>query len=212
MGQYEVMLLYSLNLASWAIAGFFLFSPFNTLSRKILTGEFDDVLTKPLNPFWYLIAKDATIDYVSNLTVAFSAFLLCLYKLNVTLGIWDWFLMALLLIGATLIQAALFILPNLPAFWIVKIDSIRQLFQSDLGRFIRYPISAYPKSIQILLTVVLPYAFINFFPAHVILGKPNETMFFDVMLYLTPLVGIVLIVVAYRLWLFSLKHYTSTGS
>jgi ABC-2 type transport system permease protein len=59
---------------------------------------------------------------------------------------------------------------------------------------------------------VLPYAFINFYPAQFILGKEDYLGFPPVLVYLTPAVGIILFVVAYQFWRVGLNHYKSTGS
>jgi len=55
---YEVLFLYAMNLFSYALAAFFMFNLCVRLSDLIQTGDFDDVLTKPLNPFLYLISRE----------------------------------------------------------------------------------------------------------------------------------------------------------
>src|SRR5690554_2677748 len=81
-GPYEVMLLYALNLASYSFAGFFLFHACRLLPQRIQNGEFDDLLTKPFNPFLFLVCKEFSTGYISNVIVALSSLALCLIKLQ----------------------------------------------------------------------------------------------------------------------------------
>lgn len=210
--SYEVMLLYSLNLASYSFAGFFLFHPFTKLSARIQSGEFDEILTKPLNPFLYLVCREFSTGYFSNLTVAFSVLSFTLYQLHIPLTAQTIGFLLLTLAGGALIQGAAFIATNTPSFWIVKNNRLQSLLMGVPTQFIRYPISAYNKVIQIILTVVLPYAFINYYPAQRLLDKQEFLMFSPVLQYATPVVGIVLFGAAYQFWKLGLRHYNSTGS
>ncbi|MGE7828250.1 ABC-2 family transporter protein [Paenibacillus sp. NPDC093718] len=54
---------------------------------------------------------------------------------------------------------------SVPEFWLVENKAIKNILFFQLKGFIRYPITIYNKVIQILLIYILPYAFINYFPA-----------------------------------------------
>jgi ABC-2 type transport system permease protein len=77
---------------------------------------------------------------------------------------------------------------------------------------IEYPLSLYPKILQILLTVVVPFGFITFYPAQFFLSKNDFLMFNPVLQYLNPLVGIVVLCAAFFVWNQGLKRYNSSGS
>ena len=78
--------------------------------------------------------------------------------------------------------------------------------------FIRYPITIFPLFMQVILTYILPYAFINFFPAQYFLGKTDFSIFSPMFQYLTPLVGVVAFSISIWFWNWGLKKYQSTGS
>lgn len=209
---YEVMLLYALNLASYSFAGIFLFHPFTKLSSRIQSGEFDEILTKPLNPFLYLICREFSTGYFSNLTVAFSVLVFTFYRLQIPLLPVNIGFLIVTLIGGSLIQGAAFILTNTPSFWIVKNNRLQSLLMGIPSSFVRYPITAYNKAVQIILTVVLPYAFISFYPAQFFLRKKESLLFPQSLQYMTLLVGVFLFFIAYQYWKLGLRHYNSTGS
>ncbi|WNQ10627.1 ABC-2 family transporter protein [Paenibacillus aurantius] len=210
-GPYEVLLLYGLNLASYALAGFFFYHPFTYLPRRIQTGEFDEILTKPLNPFLYLLSREFSTGYFSNLGVALTVMMVCIRKLELSMDPGNLLFLVLTLLGGALIQASLFIFTSVPAFWMVQNNSLVSLV-FDLKEFVRYPLTAYHWTIQILLTLVLPFAFINFYPAQHLLGKAGEGVLQPGVPLLTPLVGIVLFLGAYAFWKFGITRYRSTGS
>ena len=59
---------------------------------------------------------------------------------------------------------------------------------------------------------IVPFAFVNFFPVQFVLHKPDMSGFSNLYMYIAPFVGIVLYLLAYAFWHFSLKHYHSSGN
>lgn len=116
----------------------------------------------------------------------------------------------MVMLGATLIHAAAFIFTAVPAFWILKSDGLADLFYRNLERFISYPLTIYSRGIQILLTFLLPYAFINYYPSQMFLGK--QELLPSVFQYLTPFIGVVLFWASYQFWKKGLEAYQGTGS
>jgi ABC-2 type transport system permease protein len=75
-----------------------------------------------------------------------------------------------------------------------------------------YPIDIYGKGIQSILTFILPYSFVNYFPARLLLGAGDYTFFSKSFDYLTLAVGVVAFCAAYLFWTVSVRKYKSTGS
>ena len=208
---YEVMFLFSLNLTTYSLAAFFFFHPFTKLPFRVQTGEFDEILTKPLNPLMYLVCREVSSGYFGNLVVSISVGIFCIIKLGILITLVNILVLILALLGGTLIQGAIFIFAFVPSFWLIQNNSLSNILM-DIKGFIRFPISIYDRGIQILLTLVLPYAFINFYPAQYFLKKNDCLMFHSVFRYLSIFVGIIVFTGAYFFWKIALKHYKSTGS
>mgnify|MGYP000863678573 CR=1 FL=1 len=209
--SYEIMLLYALNLLTYALAGSFFYRTSNRLPESIRTGSFDEVITRPTNPLLYLICSGFLYGYFSHMIVSVVILCICFYNLAITLTFTKLIFLVIALVGGALIHSSIFLFVAVPSFWIVKNDAISRLLWS--GReFIKYPISIYNKIIQVILTFILPFAFINFYPAQYLLSKNDFLMFHPVFQFLTPVVGGVLFFIAYRFWICGLKHYNSSGS
>ena len=72
--------------------------------------------------------------------------------------------------------------------------------------FAQYPIDIYNKFIKILITFILPFAFVAYYPTMSYLGFNNY------MIYLSPVVAIILWVIAVKVWNLALNKYRSTGN
>jgi ABC-2 type transport system permease protein len=208
---YEVLFLYALDVLSYSIAGTFFMGSFGELPTLIRQGVFDGILTKPINSMLYLICTKVSAGYTSNYVISIIILFVCFQKLHISLSVVKIIWLIIVILGASLIQATGFMITAIPAFWIIKSDGLRGLFYSNITQFLQYPLSIYAKGIQILLTFILPYAFINYYPAQLFLGK-SDSLFYPSFQYLTPIVGIFLFWLAYKFWKLGLNNYQSTGS
>ncbi|WP_373459704.1 ABC-2 family transporter protein [Paenibacillus harenae] len=120
--------------------------------------------------------------------------------------------MLLTVIGGTLIQAAIIVISASSAFWIVRSGTIVDIAIYTIRSFINYPISIYGKSIQLLLTFVIPYAFVNFYPAAAFLDKLESGTMAGFYAYSSIIVGALLFALA--CWVFNrgVLRYDSSGS
>lgn len=209
---YEVLFIYALDVLSYSLIAQFLVRPCSWLTKYIRSGEFDVVLTKPMNTFLYYIFRNFSTGYFSNLIFCTAVIIFALNKLRIPYTFFNICFLLITLIGGSLIQGACFLLSAIPSFWMVKNDSLSKLLQGDLKSFIRYPISIYHKPVQFFLTFIIPYAFINFYPAQYFLRKNDGILFHPVFPFLTPLIGLLLFAGAYWFWLFGINHYESAGS
>lgn len=211
-GPFEVMFLYSLNLISYSLAAFFLFNPCTQLSYMVRSGDFDEVLIRPLNSLLYLLTRSFNVAYVSHISLSIITMAVCLVNLNIKLNLVNFVILIIIIISGAMIQGAMFLITAIPVFWIIDGGSLISLLYYNLKEFIRYPLSIYNKFIQILLTVVIPYGFISFYPSQLLLRKDDFLMFSSSLQYLSPVVGIIMILIALFFWKIGVKHYESTGS
>jgi ABC-2 type transport system permease protein len=209
---YEVLFLYSLNLFSYAIAGSFFYQPCAYLSQGIRTGEFDLVLTKPLNSFAFLVFRRIDTGHIGHIVVACVVMVICIVRLQISMSVSGILFLCVTLLSGALIQGAAFVITTVPAFWIVRSEAIQGIFFWNLKDFIRYPISIYHVSIQVVLTLIIPYAFVSFYPAQYFLSKNDFLIFHPVFRFLAPIVGALMFAGAIAFWNLGVKHYESTGS
>ena len=209
--MYEILFLYAMNELSYALGSTFFIRPCQRLPRYIQSGNFDQVLTKPVNPLLYMICMEVSAGYTSNYIIGIVVMVICFTKLSIALSVGKIIWLVIVILGGACIHAAGHLATSVPAFWMIKNSSLANLFYRSPMRFIEYPLTIYNTVIQGILTFVLPYAFISFYPAQYFLGK-EATLFHPALQFMTPLVGAVLLGGAYLFWLKGLNSYKSSGS
>jgi ABC-2 type transport system permease protein len=207
----EVLFLYAMNLLSYAMGALFFFGPCTGLSQKIRTGEFDIALTKPVSPFVHELLNGFNFGYVSHITLSVGVLILAVLRLGLPCSFSFIALLTGMLLGAALIQSGLLIFISAWSFFFVNDNPVFD-FLWTLKSFINYPLSIYPVIIQILLTLVLPLGFMNFYPSGVVLNKTGTALFPPAIGYLTPAVGLIVFVLSIFFWNWALSKYQSTGT
>ncbi|ADY55281.1 protein of unknown function DUF990 [Syntrophobotulus glycolicus DSM 8271] len=205
----ELVFLMALNLFSYAVATTVLWKHYALLEEHINNGNFDKFLIRPLAPLVNLLFHG--FDWTgSGQIVASGIFLgISLWKLGL-----DWTahkvgVLLVCLAGGILIQAgAMIIFPAL-SFWLKKSRNLGEVLFFTLRNFINYPLSIFGGGVAFILTYLLPWGFINYYPALYILNKPGEQSGFY--LY-TPLVGLLLFLLSLGLTNRGIARYKGVGS
>ena len=209
----EIMFLYGFSTLSYSLGASFFFNPCIHLSQKIRTGLFDQSLTKPISPFFHEMCQEGfNSGYVSHVTLAIVIMTFALENLRYNLTWTSVFLMLPMLIGAALIQAASLIAASSASFFFVNENPVMRFLLFEIKQFTNYPITIFPRPIEILLTFILPFAFINFYPAALFFSKNLPEGFPMRLPYLTPVIGVMVFLLSILLWNQGLKHYKSSGS
>ena len=208
----EVLLLYALSLFSYCIAATFFFNPAMNLSSKIRSGEFDAALIKPLNPFIHEVFTGINPGYVSHFILSLIFIIYALVTLGYTISFWSVILLFLMVLGAVFVQAAALVASSVISFFTINENPVLDFLLFKVKEVANYPITIYPKAIQFILTFILPFAFINYYPASFLLSKEPPQGFPAILPYLSPLVGALCFALSVLLWNWGLKHYKSTGS
>jgi ABC-2 type transport system permease protein len=207
----EVLFLYAMYLLSYALGACFFFNPCTRLAANIRTGEFDNTLTKPLSPFAHEFFMGFNFGYVSHVSLSVAVLVFCIVRLHLEITPISILVFAGLLIGAVLTQCAILIFSSAFSFLLITNNPVFNLMET-IKQFIHYPLSMYPAALQFLLTFVIPIGFINFYPIGVVLRKKPGQFIPPFMGYLTPLAGIVLLLLSIAFWNWALSKYQSTGN
>lgn len=207
----EMFFLYSFLFLSYSVFVFF-FTGIRDFDNMIYNGTLDRFYLRPVGVMFQVIAS--RVDYAATIGHGTVGVILLLQTAN-SVGInWTvsnvlYYLLAVS--GGAVIQASLFLISSCFSFWAIRTTNIRNMLFFNARRFAGYPISFYPILIQKLLIYILPFAFVNYFPALYFLGKSEMISFWKGYFYLTPVVGIVMFVLVSRFWKLGLRAYSSSG-
>ncbi len=188
-----------------------LFSAVSEIPEHIRNGEFDRTLVRPLDALFATIATPGQI-FPDELLLAISYFAVATWYAGVHVDLAFVVLVPLVVAGGALIDLAINLIIATLAFWFVRVDALRWIALQLEEEFTRYPIGIYSRGVRLLLTFVLPFAFMNYFPATYFLHKPGATLPLPPAAGLfTPLVGVFFVTFAYAFWRFGLNRYQGVG-
>lgn len=207
----ELTFLYGLGLLSHALVVIF-FMPTWQIDDAVIHGQFDRYLVRPLNVFFHYCFSSINIIGFIDLIPAVILFLTGCAMVGFPLTGTNLFFVFVIVVGATLIRAAIYMVLGSVAFWTKRSRPLIMMGLTVMDRTTQFPINVYPYLLQIFLTFLVPIAFINFIPASYLLQKdgnfslPGESVFW------TPVIGGFCFLVAHLFFRLGLSRYESSGS
>lgn len=203
----DLLVLYGMYMISWSIFSVF-FHKLSKIEEEIVNGSFDVYLLRPVSPFLQLVGGD--INY-TGLCDTIMGVALVLTGLVMTGTIWDgwhilWFVVFLLSAGT--IVVCLRFLISCVTFWTTKASALGSAFTQICLLTQKYPITIFGRVFRVLVTGLVPVAYLNFYPATYLLGKPDAPPW---ICFLSPLVALIWVAIASLVWRSALRHYNSSG-
>lgn len=208
----EMLFLFSLLFLTYGIMILF-FTGLRDFGRTIRTGGFDRFLLRPRGVLFQLIFVDADwFAAIGHGGLGILLFVLSAGRVGIQWTFFNVLYYIFALAGGVLIQGAIFLLLAALNIYLLETGSLKEVFYWNMRKFAGYPISIFAKPIQICMIYVVPFAFVNYFPAQYLLRKPDMQQYPQIYLYLTPVVGGLLFFAVYLFWRYSLRHYKSSGN
>jgi ABC-2 type transport system permease protein len=203
---WQVVMMYSLIFITEGVGSMF-FEGTWWLSWLVYSGEFDQVLLRPVSPIVQILASRVGFNGMGNMTTGGILFVVALGEVKV-----DWtpdrvVMLVVLVASAAAIRVALNLGTAAVSFWIRAPFSSIPLVVHQLGEFAKYPITIYSVGIQAVIVVAIPFAFVSFFPTAYIFDVPDWRLIG----LLTPLVAAYSVWMAVTLFRLGLRRYESTG-
>ena len=208
----ELLFLYSLLYISYGLSMLF-FAGVREVEFLIENGTFDRYMVTPLGIFFQAIV--ARVDLLTTFCYCLLGSILFGYSTQIVGIIWDTrnlLLMIVSLAGGMMIQASLLLLGSVFSFWTIRTGNVKFLIFFNLRNLSIYPLNIYPGGLRYILTFILPFAFVNYYPAKYILEKDEGEFFGPIYAYGSILAGLVLFLIVYWIWRIGIKNYKSTGS
>lgn len=151
---------------------------------------------------------DVGLNGLGNITMGTALLVAAVQQVDVAWSVGKVALAVVLLLSGIAVKIGLNLASNASAFWINAPFSTFAFSLHSLGELARFPITIYALGIRAVITFVLPFAFVSFFPAAAVLGHGSSAW----VGLLTPLVAAYC--VGMGVWLFrrGLRRYESAGA
>ncbi len=172
----------------------------------IVSGDFDLILVKPINPlFRSLASRTDVLDLITLVPLlGYMVYFLASGQVHTTVS--GFILYLLLVICSFLIGLALHIMVLSVGVLTTEVDHLIWIYR-DLTGMARFPIDIYREWLRNFLIFVVPVGVIMTFPAKALMGLLS----FQMVLFSFALTG-VLLFLSIRFWNYALKRYSSASS
>ena len=207
----QMAVLYGLWMLGHAFHNTFFFTV-GDVPNMVREGRFDRFLVRPLDPLFQTMTTPQQI-WPDELILAFIFFGFVTVYSSVRVDLAYALFVPLVMVGGALIDFGIQLMIATLAFWVIRIDTLRWVVMSLEQDFTRYPISIYTRAVRFILAFILPFAFMNYFPATFLLHKHDGALSLSPQIgLLTPVVGLVWFGLGYAFWRIGLNRYQGTGS
>lgn len=202
----QVLLMYGFSLIPKGI-DHLLFDNLWLLPQAVRQGRFDRYLLRPVNSLYAFMIERFQPDAFGEILLGSVLMVYALTHQTFSVSV----LTMLSLIPVALIGVFAFtslkLLTASTSFWLKNSYPLMQVTY-NLSDFSRYPMVIFPKFIQFILTYMIPFALISYYPAIYILGQIDYVS----LLIRISFVVIVLGLCALKVYHLGLSRYESTGS
>lgn len=174
----------------------------SNLSSQLVDGTFDHILLKPIDSQFYTMTYELNIGVLFAMLLGFILVIWSGIKIGLAVSIVKILIYLILVIAGIAIYGSLLFICSVPAFKVIKIDYIRNVFLC-IANVSRKPLDVFPDVIKKLL-YILPVAYISYVPAGYYMGKLN------LMLCLSSLpMAVFLWILSRVLWKIGIRQYVS---
>lgn len=204
---WNVALLYGLAMLPKGLTELFCDGPW-TLRMKVNSGEFDRVLVRPISPALQSATAIVSIHGLGQVILGAVMIWLGLSRSDAVFHWWTLPFLAVVVSCSAVMIGALNFSFNLTGFWEPSAQSALPTMLALSIDFAKFPLDIYNGIIRTAVTVFIPYAFISYFPALVLLDRDYGWQWLG---WCTPLVMVWVVFVASRLWGAALNRYQGVG-
>lgn len=203
---YEITFVYGLLTLAKGLDMFFFDNLYALGFEYVKEGKFDVFMVRPVSSLFQLVASHIQQDGLGLLILGGIVVSKSLSELKIHFTLLDILLLIIFVISGAAIISAINLIFATTGFKTMNSHIIMGSVNS-FQEFAFYPIAIYPKAIGFILTWIFPYAFASFYPADYFLNKQ-----YGILSILTPVIAIILWIIAIKVWNWGLRNYESTGS
>ncbi|MCX5758787.1 MAG: ABC-2 family transporter protein [Candidatus Hydrogenedentes bacterium] len=207
----EVALFYGMIHVPFALAECFA-RGFDVFPALIKRGDFDRILLRPRTTFLQILGAEVRLNQIGRMLQGLVVLIWAATVLDVTWTLPRIALLCATTVCGTCLFCGLRVLEATMAFWSTDSLEIMNCLTYGGVETAQHPLAIYRPWFRRFFTFIVPLACVNYFPAHAILGRADILGSPAIIQWISPIVGIIFMLVTIQVWRFGVRHYTSTGS
>ena len=208
---WEIVFLYCLWILGHSLYSL-LFSHTTQMENYLIAGTFDQFLLRPASPIVQFLGRELHYVEIADALIGLTGISLAYTQLYLHWDSWMFGFFIIAVISGAVIELAVNLLIACSAFWTGRSRSSFILVNQFYGLVHQYPIDIFGSVFRVLVTGIIPVAFMNYYPALFLLDKVNRSNSGWWLSYMSPLVALLLVGIVSVVWRLALKRYSSSGS
>jgi ABC-2 type transport system permease protein len=180
------------------------------LGRLIRMGRLDTMLVRPLPLLTQVCADEFALRRVARITQAVVVLGVASYWVSWTPAKFG--LTLVMLASGSVIFLSIFVIFGCVQFWTIDASEVANAFTYGGNTMTQYPLTVFPREVVVALTLLVPLAFVNWYPSLFILDRTDPYGFPEWLSFASPVAALALVGVTAVVWRLGVRHYESTGS
>ncbi len=202
---YELMLGISIVQFGFSFSECFM-RGFDKFSEVIKVGGLDLMLIRPRNIYVQVFGSNIELTKLSRVLGSLVLFIIAISNID-SITWYGVLYLFLLLVGSSMIYAALFIFSACFCFKTVEGLEFMNIFTDGSREFGQYPMGLFRREVILVFTFLIPLACVNYYPISYILGKSDNIWYL-----ISPLMTFILFIISIITFNRCIRHYEGTGS
>lgn len=181
--------------------------------RMVISGDFDRYMLRPMNIFFQVIAEKLQPDALGELLIGIILVTRAIVKGTVALdGLHVVLFLVSVVAGAVIYTSVKLFFATL-AFW-VKISGPFLQVAYEMSDFAKYPTEIYARLVRVIITWVIPFAFVAYLPASYFVGKGEifGMVGSPAVIGIECCIAVVFWLIAYNFFQYGTRVYESSGN
>jgi ABC-2 type transport system permease protein len=207
---HEVAFLYALSSISFAVTDMVI-GHLDQFPQLIRDGNFDIVLVRPRGTLFQVVASGFAVRRLARVLQGLVVLPYALSGLTIHWTVLRGAVLLVSLPSAVVIFSSIWVLGACIAFWTTDGGEFTNAFTYGGTAMAQYPFDIYAQWLRRLMGFVIPLAFVCYFPALYVLGKPDPLGLPAFLQFISPFVALAAAAVAGLVWRFAVRHYRSAG-
>lgn len=209
----EIAFLFGLMEASFGTMDM-VFSGFDDMrfAEMIRLGRFDQVMLRPVSLFWQMLGSAFLLRRLGRITEGLLILAYALVVLDIHWTPAKLLYLPVVFASQVIAMGALFIVGATITFWTIQSVEAINILTYGGGEMMSYPVTIYPSLLRKFFTYVVPFVFLNYYPALFFLDKADPWGLPAFAPFLAPPVAVGIFAAALWFWRQGVNHYQSAGS
>jgi ABC-2 type transport system permease protein len=178
------------------------------LRALVNRGEFDRLLIRPISPALQVVTLYVSIHGFGSVILGSVILLRAVYELALAWSLWHVLFLVATLISSVLLIGSVNFATNCIAFWDPSATGTFPFMVQNFMEFAKFPLSLYDRLVRVLVTWVIPFAFVSYYPGIALLNKAGDDVWLG---YFAPLAGPAALLITNLVWRRGLGRYQGTG-